>query len=152
MDSSVIEEIANQLGMAVDQAGVFITEQLPAFAALKVMQASVPLYLWSALLFIAVIVMIVACLSLKKGVNKEVKRFEEDREALEPNERHKVHLVNYNLELTDYTSFYVVVGAFIVTLFLMVILVVVILLCVPKIIGWSNYPEAMLIDMALKAV
>lgn len=39
MDDSVIQEIANQLGMAVDQAGQFIQEQLPNFAALQAVKS-----------------------------------------------------------------------------------------------------------------
>lgn len=35
MDSTVIEEIAEQLGVAADQAGQFIAENLPDFAVLK---------------------------------------------------------------------------------------------------------------------
>lgn len=35
MDPAVIEEIAEQLGMAADQAGQFVAENLPGFAALK---------------------------------------------------------------------------------------------------------------------
>lgn len=35
MDSTVIEEIAEQLGVGAYQAGQFIAENLPDFAALK---------------------------------------------------------------------------------------------------------------------
>lgn len=35
MDPAVIEEIAAQLGKAADQAGRFVAENLPGFAALK---------------------------------------------------------------------------------------------------------------------
>lgn len=35
MDKTVIEEIADQLGLAVDQAGDFIAQYLPQYAALK---------------------------------------------------------------------------------------------------------------------
>lgn len=45
MDSTVIQEIAKQLGMAVDQAGLFIQEQLPSFAALNVVRLSAPLWI-----------------------------------------------------------------------------------------------------------
>lgn len=37
MDSTVIQEIANQLGMAVDDAGVFIRQCLPQYAELHVL-------------------------------------------------------------------------------------------------------------------
>lgn len=34
MDSTVIQEIANQLGIAVDDAGAFIQQYLPQYASL----------------------------------------------------------------------------------------------------------------------
>lgn len=35
MDATVVQEIADQLGIAVDQAGQFITEYLPMYAGMK---------------------------------------------------------------------------------------------------------------------
>ena len=48
MDSTVIEEIAEQLGMAVDQAGQFIAENLPVSPHLRPCSALVLWLLFSS--------------------------------------------------------------------------------------------------------
>lgn len=134
MDSTVIQEIANQLGMAADQAGMFITEQLPNYAALKMMQSLVPLVIIWTLFAIAAIASLIALAvcykARKKAINGE----------------------SDNTDWNYFDSF--IVFAFIgaIALFIAFIGVCVTGFTVPEIIGWSNYPEAMLIDMALKAV
>lgn len=113
---TVIHEIANQLGMAVDQAGQFIQEQLPNFAALKIIQLSTPLWILGIL---ALVGLFFALLSF--AITKDVD--------------HSVFVL----------SIIVFFGSLIVFVFWL-------LFALANIIGWSNYPEAMLIDMALKAV
>lgn len=152
MDSSVIEEIANQLGMAVDQAGAFITEQLPAFAALKVMQNEVPLMIVGLLFVIATIVSFVGVYKAVKCAKSERKLYKEDREKSIEKIGYGISNHGYKTEPSDHDSFLVFLYVGVVAAFLLVFLVVTALITVPDIIGWSNYPEAMLIDMALKAV
>lgn len=147
MNSTVIQEIANQLGMAVDQAGQFITEQLPAFAALKTMQAVVPLALAWALFLVCAIVSIVAILTCHKSVKAEKKRKESDRA-----EGKSVYSPSYHDAYGYYDSWLVFIVSGALTLIALLSAILVTGFTVPDIYGWSNYPEAMLIDMALKAV
>lgn len=137
MDSTVIQEIANQLGMAVDQAGQFVTEHLPAFAGLKVIQNVVPLVIVWALFFVLLIAALIALTIAVKARNKD----NEDGDKMWSNR-----------DLDDYASFwiYAFVGAFAVVA--LIIAAITTGCVVPDIIGWSNYPEAMLLDMALKSV
>lgn len=131
MDSSVIEEIAKQLGLAVDQAGMFITEQLPNFAALKVMQSSCAVGI-SAFLLLAIIPIFIWSLRAVMNIQKE----NQDR--------------YYHLD--DYAEGWVCIVSFCMLVLFAVIFIVILCFCLPEIVGWANYPEAMLIDMALKAV
>lgn len=132
MDSTVIEEIAKQLGMAVDQAGQFIAENLPAFAGLKVMQATVPLVIsWSLVVLCAVVALVslaVIARLRKKGVSRR-----------------------YN-NWSDYDIWWVFVCAMVAGAFALIVAVLLTGFLIPELIGWQQYPEAMLIDMALKAV
>lgn len=116
MDSSVIEEIAKQLGMAVDQAGQFITEHLPEFAALKIVQATAPLWVLGIIAIISLAGFVVSF-----AVVRDI----------------------------DNPCAFLFLATFLASSFAFVLWLI---LSLAAIIGWSNYPEAMLIDMALKAV
>lgn len=146
MDSTVIQEIANQLGMAVDQAGQFIQEHLPDFAALKAMQAAVPLMIaWG--LFIVLAIASLSCLAVCVFCRrKEIE--DKKRDALERGYERGFFKTDWD----DYYSYYAFACIGIASLFVMVVAIFVTVLCAPNLIGWSNYPEAMLMDMALKAV
>lgn len=127
MDSTIIQEIANQLGMAVDQAGQFITEQLPSFAAMK---AIYPLswIIGSAIVAVISTVVFIKCLqAFKSEAKKSI--FSED----------------IDVELTS------IVGL-VISAICMIVAVIVLAINVPNFIAWLAYPEAMLLDMALKAV
>lgn len=56
MDSSVIQEIANQLGMAVDDAGTFIQQCLPQYASLQIFYNVMWMIVFVVLIVITVIV------------------------------------------------------------------------------------------------
>lgn len=132
MDSTLIEEIAKQLGMAVDQAGQFIAENLPAFAWLKVMQATVPLVISWSLVVLCAIVALVALAVIARLRKKGVSR-------------------RYN-NWSDYDVWWVFVCAMVAGAFALIVAVFLTGFLIPELIGWQQYPEAMLIDMALKAV
>lgn len=139
MDSTVIEEIAKQLGMAVDQAGAFIADNLPAYAGMKAVQAAVPLAIaWGLFLLCVVIALVSLCLA----ANERKKCMAEDDQP----RWHEVH------DWDNYTGTAIALVAVITGVFLLVIAVLVTAVCAPDLIGWQQYPEAMLIDMALKAV
>ena len=132
MNSTVIEEIAKQLGMAVDQAGQFIAENLPAFAGLKVMQATVPIVISWSLVVLCAIVALVALAVIARLRKKGVSR-------------------RYN-NWSDYDVWWVFVCAMVAGAFALIVAVLLTGFLIPELIGWQQYPEAMLIDMALKAV
>lgn len=113
---TVIQEIANQLGMAVDQAGQFITEQLPNYAALKVIQISTPLIILAIITGISLVGFIVS-FAITKDIDSDI-----------------VCVFGFPLLIAG------------------VIFIIGLLAYLSEIIGWMNYPEAMLIDMAIKAV
>ena len=56
MDSTVIQEIANQLEMAVDDAGVFIQQYLPQYANLQILYNILSAITWLAFIVITVVV------------------------------------------------------------------------------------------------
>lgn len=56
MDSTVIQEIANQLDMAVDDAGVFIQQCIPQYAGLQVLYNVMYMILWIVLIVITIVV------------------------------------------------------------------------------------------------
>lgn len=70
MDSTVIQEIANQLGMAVDQAGQFITEHLPEFAGLKVVQIATPFCIAGALFVVSAMTAIISFIVARKTLKE----------------------------------------------------------------------------------
>ena len=130
---TVIEEIAKQLGMAVDQAGKFIETYLPQYAGLKAMQATVPMVVAWSVFALCLIVFIVSGIILLRMAHKEDAGGEIN--------------VDIALGLTCACGVSGVVG-----LILLLIAIVGTLFWVPDIIGWSEYPEGMLIDAALNAV
>lgn len=123
MDNTIIEEIAKQLGIAVDQAGQFITDYLPQYASLKAMQISVVMQVLGVITAISLVVG-VAALSVALCSKKY------DGDGL------------------------IVLGILTLIIFLVfgLVLATYAIFNVPQMIGWNDYPEAMLIDMALKAV
>lgn len=144
MDSTVIQEIANQLGMAADQAGMFITEQLPNYAALKTVQATVGLTIaWSCFLIPAIVAIVAISITLRHKKSDKEHRYEDG---------YKTYGQYGGHDYSDYASFFVFVFAGIAALIVLIFALCATTFILPEIIGWSNYPEAMLIDMALKAV
>lgn len=139
MDSTVIEEIAKQLGIAVDQAGAFIADNLPAYAGMKAVQAAVPLAIAWGLFMLSVVVALVSLLLAAH----------ERRKCMAENELPRQHEM---YDWDNYTGIAVALFAGIAGAFFLVIAVLVTAVCAPNLIGWQQYPEAMLIDMALKAV
>lgn len=61
MDDTVIQEIANQLGLAVDKAGDFVFEMLPGYAGMKAAQATLMASI-SGLIFILALIASIKCI------------------------------------------------------------------------------------------
>lgn len=139
MDPTVIEEIAEQLGMAADQAGQFVAENLPDFAALKATQCAVPLVAFLSLVVILILVAIVSGVLLAKARAKKRLKYENGRIK--------------NLDDWDSNiSFWILFGSLVILGITILFSFLFVPSCITGLIGWQQYPEAMLIDMALKAI
>lgn len=55
MDSTVIQEIASQLGIAVDDVNVLIQQYLPQYANLQILYNVISVITWAAFIIVAVI-------------------------------------------------------------------------------------------------
>ena len=125
--------------MAVDQAGSFVSDNLPAYAGLKVVQAAVPLAIaWSLTLLCFAVAAVAICLAAR-----------ERRKCMADDKKPRWYSTN---DWDNYTGARVASFAAIAGLAFLLIAVVFTGFDVPAIIGWQQYPEAMIIDMALKAV
>lgn len=56
MDSTVIQEIASQLGIAVDDVNVLIQQYLPQYADLQILYNVISAIVWAAFIVVTVIV------------------------------------------------------------------------------------------------
>ena len=132
MDGTVIRDIADQLGMAADQAGQFIQEYLPQYASMKVALGISNIAL--ALFFVAMF-----SIALAVAWRMRCTRVRELKELGE------------SWLFTD--SYDCAIVVIVVLLGIAAIAFVFTLLAnVPDIVAWSTFPEAKLIDLALKAV
>lgn len=133
---TVVQEIANQLGMAVDQAGQFIMEQLPGYAALQAMKLLVPMLI---LLGLIIFLYVIGKVAERRADKLRKMNESEDKNDWTDPER---------IETFEWGSDIAFLGAWIV----IVILFIVCVINLSHIIGWLNYPEAMLIDQAIQAI
>lgn len=139
MNETVIQEIANQLGLAVDQAGQFISTYLPQFAAVQVIQLTTHI-ITCAVFFI--LFLIPAIISIWITYKHRKSDIEGDNERRYSKYRSNENWDSYN-SFCWFSTFAAIAG------FCLITLILVSAFHVPQIIGWSNYPEAMLIQMAL---
>ena len=124
MEETVIQEISEQLGMAVDQTGQFISTYLPQYAALRI---------WTDAFTLFVLLFITATLAFAAT------RLYKHHEALEADGK-----------WSDFDDFATFVG--IASLFGLVIFLIAAIFLVPNIIGWACFPEAQLIREAVNAI
>lgn len=143
MDGTVIQEIANQLGMAVDQAGQFVTTYLPDYAALKCMQCTVPLAILSVVTLLLIAASLVALVVF-------IRAYCQEREKGRSESR--VRWTRGKPDVSDFGSFWVFFWTGCSAVVLLVALAITLGQFVPRIVGWQSYPEAMLIDQAIKAM
>lgn len=123
MDATVIEEIANQLGMAVDTAAQFIADILPKYAGLMVWERTMP----CVLLAVLFVICIIACVKYAKwALKKWPEATIDDQEAI----------------------VILSIGAAITLVFITLLL----MHNITVMGSWHLFPEAMLLDMALERV
>lgn len=133
---SVVEEIAKQLGIAAETTGQFIATYLPDFAHLQALKMAVPLvvvWILFALCMVVALVAFVVCVKVRRVAIAEDSIW---------------HPRNWY----NYTSFWVSMTALVVGSFLLFIGVLATAVNVPQIVGWFDFPEAMLVDMALSKI
>lgn len=140
MDKTVIEEIAAQLGMAADQAGELVAEHLPAFAALQTVKLAVPLA-------VSAVIAAAAAVCAFHLLRRTKQQMESDN-ASGTNQRWSI-LKN---EYTDYPSFWVFVCLATIAVIAVFVFAIESACAIPEIIGWSCWPEAQLIDVAISAM
>ena len=143
MDGTIIQEIADQFGMAVDQAGQFITTYLPDYAALKCMQCTVPIAILSVVTLLMVIASLISLAVFLKAYGQEKGKVAENSH---------VRWMRGKPLVDDFGSFWVFSITGCVAVVLLIALAITIGNLVPHVIGWQSYPEAMLIDQAVKAI
>ena len=143
MDGTIIQEIADQLGMAVDQAGKFITTYLPDYAAFKCMQCTVPIAILSVVTLLLVIASLISLAVFIKAYGQEKGKAAENSH---------VRWMRRKPLVDDFCSFWVFFVTGCVAVVLLIALAITIGNLVPQVIGWQSYPEAMLIDQAVKAI
>lgn len=129
MDETVIKEIGNQLGMATDNAAQFIETYLPQYANLRVM-------LDIAYCIIAAVVFLILLIAFLL-VFRVYKKRDDDPDIS--------HWYNEGYETATVVLLFLVVFAF-------VVLVVSCAINIPNAIAWSQFPEAQLINEAIKAI
>lgn len=126
MNEKVIEEIANQLGIAVDQASQFLVQIIPQYAELQMLN-------YGILAVAALIFVIIAVVVAKIG-------FKEYRECAGSDDIW--HCINdttwFWVTLTSLTIGAVATAAF--------------LYFTQQVAGWLLFPDAKVVEMALKAI
>lgn len=132
-DATVIQEIATQLGIPVDQAGQFVAEQLPQYAAMRAMQATVDM---ASSLAICAVVFLIAAIFIAYVVRLNGRKGDD---------------YDGDLAYDNLGRFLIGVSVFAALLALLVVYYT-LNANLPAIVGWSQYPEAMVVDMALEAI
>ena len=126
MNEKVIEEIANQLGIAVDQASQFLVQIIPQYAELQMLN-------YGILAVAALILVIIAVVVAKIG-------FKEYRECAGSDDIW--HCIDdttwFWVTLTSLTIGAVATAAF--------------LYFTQQVSGWLLFPDAKVVEMALKAI
>lgn len=127
MDSTVIQEIANQLGIAADDAGELIQQYLPQYANLQIF------YNVMGVIIGAVIIAITVVIGRKVFIHK--------RDSI--GKMSCVERITHGCDCTVT----IVASAIIVAIFMIAIV-----FDIRNIIGWAVFPEASLIDMVLHSI
>lgn len=133
MNDTVIQEIANQLGMAVDQAGAFIQTYLPQYAMLKAVNIGVPMIVFG------IILIVVAVLVYRSFKSHKAECIESG------------YVGHYTFAEYAFDSALVYV-TMIVYAVCLVLYVASLAMFVPEMIGWAIFPEAQLISDCMNAI
>lgn len=131
MDKTVIQEIANQLGIGADRAGDFITTYLPQYAALRTWQEVFSVaFAW----FLAALLAIALAAVVKAKARAKAKAGDDWRYS--DKESYDTAIFAIACIASGFLVFAIINTA----------------ITVPNIIGWSTFPEAQLISEATRAL
>lgn len=133
MNETVIQEIANQLGMAVDQAGAFIQTYLPQYAMLKAVNIGVPVLVFGIVL-VVIAVIVYRCFKSYRA------------DYAERGHTGRCTFGDYvdNSELM-FILLALYTGCLVVYIFSLATII-------PEMIGWVVFPEAQLISDCMNAI
>lgn len=129
MNETVIQEIADQLGMAVDQAGVFIQTYLPQYAMIKAINILIPMLIFTIILIIVYVIMY---RSYRSYANNQI-------------ERGRTTTFKKYLDDNHYEAFLLVMGC-------TVMYIICFVLFIPEAIYWIMFPEVQLINDCISAI
>lgn len=126
MNEKVIEEIANQLGIAVDQASQFLAQIIPQYAGLQVLNYGI----WTvAALILVIIAVVVAKIGFKKY--KECAGSDDIWHCVNDEKWFRVTLISLTIGAVATVAF---------------------LYFTQQVAGWLLFPDAKVMEMVLSAV
>lgn len=148
IDSSIIQQIADALGLAVDQTARYLDQYLPAYAQLKTMQMITPAIVAGIILIVFAVVAIIALCMAREHMRVDMTT--EDRLSQKYCQMTRIH--GYGIdECCYYISWWIGIIALIIAAIAFVNILFFIARDVPLIITWMNAPEAMLLDTIINA-
>lgn len=130
MDATVVQEIANQLGMAVDATSEWLSATLPLYAGYRTTVAV-------AWIVISAVVVVVALLAAT---------------MLYHHTKATIACKNENYKTYDWWDYPVAYISVIVLVILAAIFLIPLLINIDTLVRWSFFPEGATLDMVLKAV
>ncbi len=133
MDATIVQEIANQLGMAVDATSEWLSATLPLYAGYRTAVAVA----WTIISAVVVVVSLLAAVVLYRRTNAAIARENEG------SNRWKSH------DWFDHPVPYVIIIALAICA---VIFLIPLFVNIDALVRWSLFPEGATLDMVLKAV
>lgn len=127
MDANTVQEIANQLGIGVDQ----IFQYLPAYAQVKIMGWVIPMIAGIVTVIVSAIVFLCSYKRYNKYNNAYWKENDKEKE------------LEYNTKKNICLGICVVFG--VIGSLVLIGILIAIPCCIEPIIGWSTSPELMLL-------
>lgn len=159
MEETVIETIAQQLCLTVEQAKNFIVTNLPAYAEQQVLEATVPLIIGGAclLILLATVIPLFVYVCRNRGRYEEaISQYNETCEKALHRSYTSEERTQMN-QLKEITSHYdslviLLIGLTIVLIIVAIFIVFSLIDILPNLIGWQERPEAMLLQKIVNKI
>ncbi len=133
MDATIVQEIANQLGVAVEATSEWLSVTLPLYAGYRTVVAVT----WIAISTIAIAASLLVAALLYRRTNAAIARKNESRVRYG-----SYDWEDYPLPFTAITALAICAAIFLIPL----------LINIDTLVRWSFYPEGATLDMVLKAI